>query len=82
MKLNYKKQLVLTVIIILVFNIMNTLFKHWIFTSIGYCLCGLLWICHPVMIGNVQPTKRNRMVIRVAGVVLIFIGIFTRSYLY
>lgn len=81
-KLNYKNQLLLTVVLILVFNVMNMGFKHWIFTSIGYCLCGLLWVFHPVLAGNAEPSKRNRDVTRLAGVVLILIGVMTRSYLY
>lgn len=85
MKLNYKKQLLLTVVIILVFNIMNTVFKHWIFTSIGYVLCGLLWVFHPVMpviLDDTQSAKRVTNAIRFAGVLLILIGVITRSYLY
>ena len=82
MKLNYKNQLILTIVIVVVFNLMNTLFKHWIFTSIGYCLCGLLWVLHPVMLGNAEPTKKNLNWVRLAGAVLILIGLMTRSYLY
>ena len=81
-KLNYKRQLLLTVGIVLVFNLLNTLCKHWIFTSIGYALGGLLWIIHPVMIGDRDATKKQLNIIRAAGGVLILIAIFTRSYLY
>lgn len=85
MKLNYKKQLLLTIAFILVFNVMNTVFKHWIFTSIGYVLCGLLWVFHPVMPvmpEDTQSAKRALNAIRFAGVLLILIGVITRSYLY
>ncbi|MBQ3090268.1 MAG: hypothetical protein IJD21_06910 [Oscillospiraceae bacterium] len=82
MKLNYKHQLILTMVIMLLFNLLNTLFQQWIFTSIGYVLCGLIWVVHPVMIGGATPTEKQILAIRLAGGVLILIGIFTRSYLY
>ena len=81
-KLNYSRQLILTIAIVLIFNLLNTLCRHWIFTSIGYALCGLLWIIHPVMIGDREPTKKQLNIIRLAGGVLILIAVFTRSYLY
>ena len=81
-KLNYSRQLILTIAIVLVFNLLNTLCRHWIFTSIGYALCGLLWIVHPVMAGSREPTKKQLNIIRLAGGVFILIAIFTRSYLY
>ena len=81
-KLNYSRQLILSIAIVLVFNLLNTLCRHWIFTSIGYALCGLLWIIHPVMIGDREPTKKQRNIIRLAGGVFFLIAVFTRSYLY
>ena len=82
MKLNYKNQLILSCGIIILFNLLNTLFKHWIFTSIAYFLCGLLWILHPVMPASAVVTKRNLNIVRLGGVFFIFVAIFTRSYLY
>ena len=81
-KLTYKRQLILTVVIVLVFNLLNSLFKHWIFTSIGYALCGLLWFLHPVMIGDREPRGDLLNLIRAAGIALIVMAFFTRSYLY
>lgn len=81
MKLTYKNQLMLSVIIIIVFFTLNVIFKNWVFSSIGWCLCGLLWIIHPALTKNIKPTKRNRMMIRLTGVVLIIIGLTTRFYL-
>ena len=81
-KLTYKRQLLLTVGIVVVFNLLNTLCKHWIFTSIGYALCGLLWFFHPVMIGDREPRGDLLNLIRAAGFALIVMAFFTRSYLY
>lgn len=82
MKLTYKRQLILTVLIIFLFNILTTVGKHWIFSSIGKCLCGLLWIVHPVMIHDAAMSKRERRLIRLAGGVMILWGVFSRSYFY
>ncbi len=82
MKLNYSKQITLSCGIVIFFNILSTIFKHWIFHSIGYCVGGLLWIIHPVMMSDKAPTSKEKALIRIAGAILILIGIFTRSYLY
>lgn len=82
MKLNYRRQLTLTIVIGLFFNVLNTVFRHWVFSSIGTCLAGLLWIVHPVMIGNDKPEGRDRRLVQLAGVALVVFGIFSRSYFY
>lgn len=82
MKLNYKNQLILSCAIIIIFSVLNTVFKNWIFTSIGFCVCGLLWIIHPVMMKNTVPGKNELLIVRLSGVLLIVIGILTRAYLY
>lgn len=82
MKLSYRNQIILTCAILLLFNVLNTAFKNWIFTNIGFVLCGLLWMVHPVMTKNVAPTKKNRRIVRISGAVLVLLGIFTRAYFY
>ena len=82
MKLSYKNQLTLSCIIIIVFDILNAVFKNWIFTSIGFGICGLLWLIHPVMPKNAEVSKKGILAIRLVGVLIILQGIFTRSYLY
>ena len=78
MKLNYNKQLVLTIILILLGNFISTIEKHWIYRNIAFFLCGLLWIFHPVMAGNRNPTKKERQFIRIlVGGGLILIAFFT-----
>lgn len=81
MKLNYKNQLTITIIIAFLFSGLNMIFHQWIFTSIGHVLAGLLWAIHPVMMGTVPPTKKQEWIIRGAGIFLIFFGIFSRLHL-
>ena len=78
MKLTYKNQLLLSCGIMLLFNILNTVFHHWILSSIGLWLCGLLWIIHPVGTTNMEPTKKNLLAIRLAGVFLVIVGLVVR----
>ena len=82
MKLNYKNQLTITILIGFVFSGLNMLLHHWIFTSIGRILAGLLWVVHPVMFGTVPPTRKQKWIIRGAGIFLILYGVFGRLYLY
>ena len=82
MKLTFQRQLTLTIIIKLLFNLLTTALKHWVYASIGSCLCGLLWILHPVLIDSSTPTRRDLNLIRLVGVLLILYGIFSRQYFY
>ena len=80
MKLNYKNQIILTVIIIIIANIITEVFHHWIYRSIGFGIYGLIHIIHPVIPQYAEPTKLNYNAIRLADIILILIGIFTRVY--
>lgn len=82
MKLNYKNQMNLTIVIIIVMNGLNMLLKHWIFSSLGKVMCGMLWLVHPVLLDSAEVTKRNLGIVRLAGVVLILWGFMSRLYLY
>lgn len=78
MRLTYKNQLLLSCVIILLFNILNTIFHHWILSSIGWWLCGFLWVIHPVSTKNMEHTKKNLLIIRIAGVMLVIVGLVVR----
>ena len=82
MKMNYKNQLIVSVVVIILANIFSTIFKHWIYRSAGFALCGLLFLIHPVLPNSVEKTKKTLLWVRIAGVVLILIGVFTRVYTY
>ena len=82
MRPEFKKRLTVTVILILIFNILNTVLKHWIFSSIGFCLCGLLYIIHPVKMNDIRPEEKQFKECRIAGILLIFLGIMLRAKYY
>lgn len=81
MKLTYKKQMIISVIIIILTNIMTEIFDFWIYRSIGFGICGLIWIVHPVLPNGAEVSKRTLLWTRIAGVILILIGVFTRVHI-
>ena len=80
MKWTYKAQMINSLVIIILVNILSTIFKHWIYRSAGFVVCGLLWIVHPVLPKGAEVSERTVLATRVAGIILILIGIFTRVY--
>ena len=81
MKLTYKTQIVISVIIIILSNILTDIFDFWIYRSIGFAVCGLLFIVHPVVPSSVAGNKQSIFWTRIAGVILILIGVFTRVHI-
>ena len=82
MKLTYKAQMLICLVIILLANVISTVLKHWIYRSGGFVICGLLFIVHPVVPKHLEGIEKAVFWTRIAGVILILIGIFTRAYIY
>jgi len=80
MKWTYKIQMMISLAVIILANILSTIFKHWIYRSAGFVVCGLLWIAHPLLPKGAEISERTILATRVAGIILILIGIFTRVY--
>lgn len=81
MKLTYKAQMLISVIIIILGNILTEIFGFWIYRSISFAICGLLFIVHPVVPKHLEGIEKAVFWTRVAGVILILIGIFTRVHI-
>lgn len=77
MKLNYKNQMILAIGIVVICYVLTVVFRNLIFRTIGLCLSGLLYAIHPVVQESEASNKELKRVVRIAGVVLILIGIFT-----
>ena len=82
MKLTFKAQLILSVMIIVLGNILTDIFDFWIYRSIAFALCGLLFLVHPVVPNYLETNKTTILWTRITGVILILIGIFTRVHHY
>ena len=80
MKMTYKTQLIATVVIVILANGVADVFNHWSYRSIGFIMCGLLWIIHPVLQNSAEVSKKTLLWVRIAGVILILIGIFSRVH--
>lgn len=77
MKLNYKTQMILAIGIVVICYVLTIVFRDLIFRTIGLCLSGLLYAVHPVVQESEASNKELKRVVRIAGILLIFIGIFT-----
>ena len=80
MKLTYKAQMIISVIIIILGNILTDIFNFWIYRSIAFAIIGLLFVVHPVVPIFLETNKTTIFWTRIAGVILILVGIFTRAY--
>ena len=78
MKLNYKVQMILAIVIAVGFYVLTIISGQWIYRSIGLCISGLLYAIHPVVQENEASNKELKKAVRVAGIFLILIGLFTR----
>ncbi len=81
MKQNYKSQMIISIIIIVFANILTEIFDFWIYRSIGFVICGLLWVFHPVLPNGAEVSKRTLLWVRIAGVLLILSGVLTRVHI-
>ena len=80
MKLTYKAQMILTFVLVIFGNILTDIFNFWLYRSMAFVVCGLLFIAHPVVPDYLERTKTTIFWTRVAGVILILIGFFTRVH--
>lgn len=77
MKLNYRNQLILAIVLIVVSYVLTAVFRNLLFRTIGLCLCGLLYAIHPVVPESDHSNKELKKLVRLVGIALIFIGLFT-----
>ena len=57
MKLSYKVQIIISIIIILAVNILTDLFDFWLYRSIGWVICGLLFVVNPAVPNGTEANK-------------------------
>ena len=82
MRPEFKKRLITMAAIVFISCILNTVFKHWLFTSVGFCISGLICVIRPVKINDIQPEKQQFTECRIAGVIVILLGIMLRARFY
>ena len=79
-KLTYESQLTISFFVVFLGSILSDIFGFWIYHSIAYVICGLLFIVHPVVLRHLEGIDKAVFWTRIAGVILILIGIFTRVH--
>ncbi len=79
-KLTYEAQLTISFTIVILGCILSDILDFWIYHSIAYVICGLLFIVHPVVPKKLEEIEKALFWTRIAGVILILIGIFTRVH--
>ena len=79
-KLSYDAQLTISFLIIILGCILSDIFDFWIYHTIAYGICGLLFIAHPVVPKHLEGADKAVFWTRIAGVILILIGVFTRVH--
>ena len=77
MKLNYKNQMILAIGIVVICFVLTIVFRNLLFRTIGLCLSGLLYTIHPVAPEGEESNKQLKRLIRMSGILLICIGLFT-----
>ena len=51
-------------------------------SCLGLSVAGLIWIVHPVKMNDTRPEKKQMTECRIAGVILILLGLMLRARLY
>ena len=80
MKLNYDAQLTISFILVILGNILTAVFDFWIYRSLAFVICGLLFVVPPVVPNYLETNKKTVFWTRIAGVILLLIGGFTRVH--
>lgn len=79
-RLTYEAQLTISFIIVILGCVLSDIFSFWIYHSIAYVICGLLFIVHPVVPKRLEGMRKAVFWTRIAGIILMAIGIFTRVH--
>ena len=77
-KWTYEMQLTISFILVILGSILSDIFNFWIYHSIAYVICGLLFIMNPVVPKHLEGVRKAVFWTRIAGIILILIGAFTR----
>ncbi len=77
-RMTFKMQLYISAALILIGNLLSTLLKIGILCNIAWILSGLLYFLHPVCPSVSANNPRIERAVRIAGVILILIGVLIR----
>ena len=75
MKLNYRNQIILSIIFIIIGNTIGTLYANGLILAAGFIAAGFIWIVHPVVSADMTPTPMALWGIRLLGLVIAMAGV-------
>ena len=75
MKLNYRNQLILSILLIIIGNTIGTLYANGFVVASGFIIAGLIWIVHPVVSADMTPTPMALWGIRLLGLIIALAGV-------
>ena len=58
--------------------VLSTVFRQGLFTNIAWGLYGALFVIHPVFPIRVTPRKRDLLLMRLAGLLLVLLACISR----
>ena len=77
-KLTFSTQLKLGLGILAVGFVLSTVFRQGLFTNIAWGLYGVLFVIHPVFPIRVTPRKRDLLLLRLAGLLVVALACITK----
>ena len=78
-KITFKQQVIIGITLIVVGNVLALILHKGLFANIAWILYGLILILHPVYPEKYSnDAKRAKLGSRIAGIICILAGIFTK----
>lgn len=76
-KLTFKRQMQIGIICIILGFVLSEIFHTGIFSNIAWVIYGMLFVVHPIFPKNAAEGKHGKLVLRIAGVILVLFGLMT-----
>ncbi|HWQ76681.1 MAG TPA: oxidoreductase membrane subunit [Syntrophomonas sp.] len=77
-KVTFKQQIYFGLAIVILGFVLSSIFKQGLFSNAGVIIYGLLFIINPVFPANCENVPRIRLYMRLAGFIVVVLGLMTR----
>lgn len=77
-KLTFSAQVKIGLGILVLGFVLSTIFRQGLFTNIAWGLYGALFVIHPVFPIRVTPRKRDLLLMRLAGLLMVLLACITK----
>lgn len=76
--ITFKRQVILGIVLIIIGNVLAFNLHNGMFSNIAWIIYGLLFLLNPVYPEQYINEKSGKLAARIAGIICILIGLFTR----